>query len=393
MPLGNTSLAILLLLASVVAALRTHQGRQRLGELIRTDRFVQLTCLFIGILYVATLFSQHRDLSLFRSTIFMLVILVPLLANHLASPLSLEWFSTKCVKWLTISMLVSSVIVLYRKYMLGVWRPDGLFTGYNNIATLIMLVLTLGWTMLWTPTNQAKKGEQVLSGAAWLLILWTLVVTESRGAWIGLAFGLFLATINNWKKMLVVVGIIGLTLLTVTVVSPGLLNRVSSIFSLEANIDRVYIWQGAWRMFMDHPLLGVGPDAFVRVFEEYRPQAMLDMNRGEPISFAHNLFLGMLSETGILGTLAFLSVLGMAAVLAWRLLRYMRANPQRYNARSQALVRGVCIAIAAVIVREQVDNTIFGMEIGGAFWVLVTWLAYTASTALGGKESVSGGNG
>ena len=47
---------------------------------------------------------------------------------------------------------------------------------------------------------------------------------------------------------------------------------------------------------------------------------------------------------------------------------------------SRMLVWALSCTLFALIVREMVDNTIFGLEVGGAFWALLTWLAVLTRT-------------
>ncbi|MFX7257629.1 O-antigen ligase family protein, partial [Acinetobacter baumannii] len=66
------------------------------------------------------------------------------------------------------------------------------------------------------------------------------------------------------------------------------------------------IWQVAWQAFKEHPLTGIGANRFGLYYLEHRPPNAL-----EPAApHAHNLFLNLLAETGLLGTAAFLILWG-----------------------------------------------------------------------------------
>jgi len=71
---------------------------------------------------------------------------------------------------------------------------------------------------------------------------------------------------------------------------------------------RVYLWLSAWRMWLDHPWLGVGPDNFLYAYRSFYvlPAAWEELNLSHP----HNLIFDLLTRVGLMGFLA-----GMGLVL------------------------------------------------------------------------------
>ena len=62
---------------------------------------------------------------------------------------------------------------------------------------------------------------------------------------------------------------------------------------------RLQLWRASWKMFWDHPLLGVGPDNFLY---QYRGRYILPSAWQEPhLSHAHNFLLTYATRLGILG--------------------------------------------------------------------------------------------
>ncbi len=76
-------------------------------------------------------------------------------------------------------------------------------------------------------------------------------------------------------------------------------------------VSRYETWQGALRIFHDHPYLGVGPDTF-HMANIHRLYHLPDY-----ASHGHNLFFNLLGEYGLLGVLAFslILVLWVARIL------------------------------------------------------------------------------
>lgn len=75
-------------------------------------------------------------------------------------------------------------------------------------------------------------------------------------------------------------------------------------------VRRFELWSAAVRMVMRHPWLGVGPDNFRHVFGEYAGRSEWNRN-----IHANNLYLEMFADLGLLGGLAFLAILAIAAGL------------------------------------------------------------------------------
>jgi O-antigen ligase len=76
--------------------------------------------------------------------------------------------------------------------------------------------------------------------------------------------------------------------------------------------QRLLIWGAAWRMFLDHPWLGVGAGCFGDAFTKYSGGVVID---GQTVwGSAHNLLLHQLASRGLIGTLALGGVLAAFGV-------------------------------------------------------------------------------
>ena len=82
---------------------------------------------------------------------------------------------------------------------------------------------------------------------------------------------------------------------------------------------RVSLWILAWEMFLDAPWLGHGPHTYRLLYPAYLEAANFpEWVRLDPwgtaVPWAHNLYLELLAERGILGFLSFFSVIGTSFV-------------------------------------------------------------------------------
>jgi O-antigen ligase len=90
-----------------------------------------------------------------------------------------------------------------------------------------------------------------------------------------------------------------------------LLNRVDTITDLNyvANYDRIDRWTAAWHIWQDHPIAGVGWGSYPDVYFDY--QTDLEAFSREERMGAHNLYLEIMAETGIIGITVFLFLIYM----------------------------------------------------------------------------------
>lgn len=72
------------------------------------------------------------------------------------------------------------------------------------------------------------------------------------------------------------------------------------------------LWPLAWRMWRDHPWLGVGPDNFRRLYGRWAGKPDWDSR-----VYSNNAYLEAAATTGILGLAAFVGALASAGRVAW----------------------------------------------------------------------------
>ncbi len=177
-----------------------------------------------------------------------------------------------------------------------------------------------------------------------------LLFAGSRASW--LTYGLVLLfsgwRLLGWKKLLAVFAVGVAIAIAAALLSPQVRDRVErTAMGLSADQDgvdsalsgRTRIWGAALCMAREHPVNGVGARGFREAFPACDPHAGRVAAWGDgPAFHAHQIVLEVLSETGVIGLLLWLS--GVA--LAWRAWRF--ASPL---AREQA--RPAMLALAVTV--------------------------------------------
>jgi hypothetical protein len=185
------------------------------------------------------------------------------------------------------------------------------------LATLASWHLALGWNRQgmwrWLPIAMAALATAVLS--------W------SRATWLGLVVGLGLLLVrrlSNRARLLVVLGAAGILLLLNIVPIPRgtnayvdrFLNLVHVRDAMTRERDRIHLWSKAVHMITSAPVLGHGVGRF---YVKSPTHADADDPLGANPDFAHNVFLQVAAETGIIGALLFLGMVLTPLLLKCRL--------------------------------------------------------------------------
>jgi putative inorganic carbon (HCO3(-)) transporter len=179
----------------------------------------------------------------------------------------------------------------------------------NNFALTLVAVIPLTVALAVSERRFFLKIFAALSG---IIIFFTVPLTLSRGGFLALITILILLFARIKKRklaLLVLLLIIGISLL---ILPPTVWERAGTVgfSSMEASARmRMQLLKGGIAMFADHPLFGVGIGNFIVHSFSYSGLV--------PPQYAHNMFLHVAAETGILGLLFFVAIL----YRSWRILR------------------------------------------------------------------------
>ncbi|MCA1732649.1 MAG: O-antigen ligase family protein [Acidobacteria bacterium] len=153
-------------------------------------------------------------------------------------------------------------------------------------------------------------GTRKLAAVTAALTSLALLLTFTRGAWLGWLAGVFVLALL-WKPR-VIAWIVPLLILAVTFAPLPVFARLISSFDFRQTsvLDRIRMAQGGIEMIRDHPILGVGPSNVKETYPLYRRP---DAPRFR-IPHLHNNVLQLWAERGLLALAAYL-------MLQWEFLR------------------------------------------------------------------------
>lgn len=316
---------------------------------------IEAYILFIVLLIPSLAFSPnlHSNLRPFLHMSFSIV------------PFLLAWFGIMQKKQiipliaaLALSLAVSSVSIIYQGF------ASGLYLNLRFISFGYFCMITSGFMGILLPLlglvviEQRGLNPWLKAGliAASFVGAIALLINMNRGVWISMVvITLVYLLVNLKKRQRCVTALILFTfcVLSVTMVSQfrtraesiwnesvSLAHNYQLIFQENPKADfekiikntgkdipeRIYVWNDTWRMFREHPWIGVGLGSVGDVFKSGRgyiyPLAGFGFHSAK--FHGHNNFLQFLAAAGIFGFLGFTGL--FALVLLMSFCRYKR-NP------------------------------------------------------------------
>lgn len=265
-------------------------------------------------------------------------------------------------------------------------RLSGIF-GADNLKLGPVLAVFSPFVLLVARERWGRLG--VLAAFAFTLV--PILLAGSRAAWLMFALVTVIlawreaGTLRRFLPMLIGIGLAAVIAIGALLgKSDAFESRIGrSLLALQgtdeafdtAAAGRLDIWRASWAMFVDHPINGVGARGFREAYADYAGSDDFFRTWGVNASHAHQIVLEVLTETGVLGLLAWLLGLGLA-VRAWR-----RASP---SARERARAPG--LALLAMCFPLNTHLAFYSAWWGLLFW----WLLAVFCAALGAAQEAEG---
>lgn len=219
----------------------------------------------------------------------------------------------------------------------------------NHFGQILVMILPMAVALLFVyPKNRTLL---MMAGAA---LISGLLLTFSRGAFLAAVIVVLAMIPLRWLpvKRALAMGVVGLLLLPIFLPAyVERLQRLTGIFSLSdegvrsADISirgRATENLAALRIFADHPIVGVGPGQTKFYTAQYDVGGFKRLIGPRK---AHSMYLATLGDLGIVGGMAFFSLI---AFVLWRLLQAARALPPRSELRF--ISYGLLLSLLAFLV-------------------------------------------
>lgn len=188
----------------------------------------------------------------------------------------------------------------------------------------------------------SNKKKSVIIGIG-LIALILVFQTHVRTAILASLAGILFCITCSFRRR--ISPAMALTVILLFIFAVVLFFQIKGMWSLSSVYSRIYIWKVAWAMWLDHPLFGVGISSFQDVYREIATSgavAAFVASDGRVFilnetTHAHNLFLMLISCTGIFGLTAF----------SWLLVNAVRIVMKNINGFRIGLIS--CLVVLLVI--------------------------------------------
>ncbi len=273
-------------------------------------------------------------------------------------------------------------------YGMVITRDTIPFASFINVHPFASFMeMTIGLTLGLLLDQATQKNKRIFLVIAFIIMAIALIFTGSRGGMLSLLGVLgFIAAVrllrkskgeklrasNNFlRNLLFIGGCLALVLVSLSAVimlggDRFLLRGIGLQNPNDVSNGRMDFWWGAWKIFLDHPILGAGLDAYGTAFTRYDT-----WNGTYRIEQSHNDYLQILADAGILG---------FACVAAFIFLLF-KQSLQIIGVSSDRFRRGVAIGALAgcfgILIHSIFD---FPLRIpSNAFFFLILTVLATAS--------------
>jgi O-antigen ligase len=376
----------MMLLTGLVLIKIMHQPNWFPTNLYREPLFLLLICIMCWTI-VSACFATNSMLSVkfFLARIWYIVPFVLMPQFMLQSQSRIKRFTLL----LLIPMLFIVLQTLMRHAFYGFSFVDikktvsPFFRNHVNYSSMLVCLLAPAFALRFL-TSKENKSRKWITLAIFIGLI-GLFFSYSRGAWVALIVGISFAFLMewNWVKKITILAI-AITLVASswlfidyhymrfapdhdrTIFHTDFSEHIAATINMKdvSNAERFYRWAAGFRMFVERPVTGFGPNNFYSTYRPYALNAFETWVSNNPEhSSIHNYFLLTLAEQGLPGLLL-LVVLWLGMLFR---LQYL------YNRLQNRFHRIVTLTVATVLAMILSINLMSDMietdKIGSLFWL------------------------
>ena len=236
-------------------------------------------------------------------------------------------------------------------------RAGGPVGEPNRYAQILVVLLPIAYFKGRREPRRWLKMALFLCAA---LILAGVLLTYSRGAFVTLVVVVALLAVTRSIRLRALALVAAALIAAVVALAPGYVLRMATLQETTGLLEgtrasqsedvlrsRLTEMLAAWSVFVDHPVLGVGPGQYEPVYStHYMSNPEIAFKQIDRARRAHTLYFELAAEIGILGLACFLAMVGLIQIRLWRAWRQWRGAQEQLA----GLAMGFFIAISAYLV-------------------------------------------
>ncbi len=343
-----------------------------LSDKVRAPKLISLPILTFSLTLIASAVASQVPEESFKKIFIYLASFIFFFVSY-----SLSHKYKKFLIWFLNIVFIIGLYIVLKFFIIEVLSQNlqaggkfiGPFFWHNQMAGYLLYLIPFPLVNLFLNRNR-----KVL---VWVIVLIFLMITlgftYSRGAWLSLTIPIVAFFYLSRKKLIlgrlskITIFLAFLAGLLLLFNSNFALNRVKSIAqeilpqtrTTSGNL-RASIYPSSARAILDYPLLGVGPGVFGQALHKYQNQPWLYAAN------AHNHFLQIAVETGILGFFLFSLIFYQAVRLISKKKSYLKEDTEQ-SIYKIALI----ISLSASVIHNLIDTDWNLPSLSFLFWAIL----------------------
>jgi O-antigen ligase len=258
-------------------------------------------------------------------------------------------------------------------------RLSGGAGNANETAAALVAGGVLAAALAFTLRDQPLLRLAALATAPFLA--YGLFLTLSRGGLVALGAVLVAGIVmaGRWRLVAVLLAVVAALGAVVYFSSYAPETARERVTTLEGGTGRADVWTVGWRMVEDEPLQGIGAGNFPISSVHYllEPGALprSDFIVDTP-KVAHNMYLEVLAELGVVGLALFLAILGFSLTCA---VQAIRAFKRSGDVQMEILSRALFVALIGLLAADFFGSRQFSKQL----WLLLSFAPALLAIARG----------
>ncbi len=288
----------------------------------------------------------------------------------------------------TISLVIVIFYTINRHLGYGPWNkevanfvPAPFYKDHTSYGAAMAMYLP--FMFLFSFSGFVSRKTKIISLIVLGILLAGFVLSYTRAAWLsfivaGVVFGVVKLKIRFIPLFITFITVLVLFMLFQDKIFMSLeqnseqssadfkthISSIANISSDASNLERINRWSCAIRMVEDKPVFGYGPGTYMFKYGPYqlnKNRTIISTNSADGGN-AHSEYLGPLSESGVLGMLTLLLIIGTVIYVAVH--TYMRVNEKRLK----SIVLAALVGLTTYYVHGFLNNFLDTDKLSVPFW-------------------------
>lgn len=329
------------------------------------SRQTTMIFLFCGLLALYVPFASNNYFALM--TVRNMLTLIPFILSIIICVNSVDRIKKVVFLVVCIMVFISIYSFFHNSTFYGAYFKDE-----NDLSLFLNMWMPFCYFLFLIEKDRLKR-YIYLSGLVIAII--AVIHSFSRGGFVGMLCVGAVCWLQSTKKFVALLGISLIAVLIFFISSDKYWDKISTTMDVEKGtaVERIESWKSGWAMFLDNPM-GVGGNNFPVRFPEYQTDYF---KRGMWGRVAHSIWITLLCDTGIFGTIIYLLLLryNVKDVLFLRRISFTKDDPDLQYIHSLSL------AMIASMVGYFVSGTFISVLYYPHYWYMTGIIVAAARIA------------